>query len=66
MSGIVSAIVGGVATFAAVTIAAVPEAAQALSPLFEASHEFTLVSVAIIFAVPALCVLTLLASAAKD
>ena len=34
MSGIVSAIIGGVTAFAAITVAAVPEASHALEPLF--------------------------------
>ena len=66
MSGLVSAIVGGVTTFAVVTVATIPEATEALSPLFETGHEYTVVAVAIIFAIPVLAFLTLLATAAKD
>lgn len=66
MAGIIGGIIAGVTTFAAVTLAAAPEAKDALSPLFEAGHEYTVLSVAIVFAVPALALLTLLATAAKD
>lgn len=66
MSGIVGAIVGGVTAFAAVTVAAVPEAAHALEPLFAFDSEYTVVAAALLFAVPALAVLTLLAIASED
>ena len=66
MPGIVSAIVGGVAAFAAVTVAAVPEASQALLPIFDFDHEQTVVAAVLLFAVPALAVLTLLAIASED
>ena len=66
MSGIVSAIVGGVTAFAAITVAAVPEATQALQPIFDIDHEHAAVAAALIFAGPALAILTLLAIAAED
>lgn len=66
MSGMAGSANSGVTTFAAVTVAAVPKTKEALSPLFETGAEFTLVSVAIVFALPAAAVLTLLATAAKD
>lgn len=66
ISGIVGDIIAGVTTFAAHSLAAVPEAKQALSPLFETGHEYTVLSIDIISAVPTLSLLTLLATAAKD
>ena len=67
MSGIVFAsTAAALTTVATVMIATFPEVSQAIAPVFETSHEYAVTSVAIIFAVPALALLTLLATAAKD
>jgi hypothetical protein len=61
MSSIIGGIVAGITTFAAVTVAAIPEAKEALSPLFEPGQEYAVVSAAIFFTVQGLVMLALLA-----
>ena len=67
MSGIVIAsTAAALTTVATVMIATFPELSQAIAPVFETSREYAVASIAIIFAVPALAMMTLLAAAAKD
>lgn len=67
MSGIVIATTtAAVATIGAVAAATIPEVSNAIAPVFEANHEFALVSASILCSLPVLALLMALAGSAQE
>jgi hypothetical protein len=67
MSGIVIATTtAAAAATGAVLVATLPEATQALTAMFEADHEFAVISASILCSFPILAVLMALAGSARE